>query len=345
MSDEDERMDRARRIRQMREGRRSTAPDEESTAETDDDPSTDTDAREAATDDQSDTTDQSVADRESDLAATESESDSTATDTEVSSVPIGTEPDQVAEDTSTSVDDASAAASSETTRPASESDEIDGPTGDEEWFDDAPADTNQPDSTDESGGAGAGGTADPEVTETAAAAASAAAAFEVDEAEQVQPTGESTTTDPETTSEEPEQEEEIRVLEFRLGDEHYCLDIEHVEEIVKEESVTRVPNTPEHVHGVVDLRGQITTILDPKIALDIAEDDGEQLIVVFGAETFEDQGHAGWIVDEVRQVLPITESEVKESPLDRQSIKGVIERDEEFVIWTTPDVALEEAED
>jgi purine-binding chemotaxis protein CheW len=106
-----------------------------------------------------------------------------------------------------------------------------------------------------------------------------------------------------------------------------------------------VPNTDDYIEGVVDLRGQITTILDPKIALDIDDDGGEQLLVVFGAETFEDQGHAGWIVDEVRQVLPITESEVKESPLDRESIKGVIERDDEFIIWTRPDVALEEVGD
>ncbi|MEF8825678.1 MAG: chemotaxis protein CheW [Halapricum sp.] len=143
-----------------------------------------------------------------------------------------------------------------------------------------------------------------------------------------------------TSTEETEREEEIRVLEFRLGDEQYCLDIRHVEEIVKEEAITRVPNTPEHVRGVVDLRGQITTILDPKVSLGIEETDGEKLIVVFDEETFEDQGHAGWIVDEVRQVMPITESEVKESPLDQKAVKGVVERDGEFVIWAEPEVAL-----
>ncbi|QSG11988.1 Chemotaxis signal transduction protein [Halapricum desulfuricans] len=144
-----------------------------------------------------------------------------------------------------------------------------------------------------------------------------------------------------TQSEETERtDEEIRVLEFRLGDEQYCLNIQHVEEIVKEETVTRVPNTPEHVRGVVDLRGQITTILDPKVSLGIDETDDEQLIVVFDEGTFDEQGHVGWVVDEVRQVMPITESEVKDSPLDEQAVNGVVERDGEFVIWAEPEVAL-----
>jgi purine-binding chemotaxis protein CheW len=138
---------------------------------------------------------------------------------------------------------------------------------------------------------------------------------------------------------------ETRVLEFTLGDEQYCLDIEYIEEIVKRETITRVPNTPAFVEGVVDLRGQITTILNPKEVIGIEEEGSEQLIVVFDDDEFDEQGNIGWLVDEVKQVTPIVEDEVNESPMEREYINGIIDRDEdeEFVIWTSPDLALDEA--
>jgi len=338
MSD-DERMDRARRIRQMREGHRGDDPDEESTTE--DEETVGSSAEEQTAVDNDTATDATESEHppgstngeEPPSSATASTDETTGT---VTDEPPVTEPE---------IDDATMSSSSDSTADEGETAEIEGPASSGEWFEDEGTETTAS-AAAESEPPGGSDSDDGDTAQTAASAASAAAAFEVDEDQQ---RTEATDTDASTVAEESdaeaEQEEEIRVLEFRLGDEHYCLDIQHVEEIVKEESVTRVPNTPEHVHGVVDLRGQITTILDPKIALDIDEDDDEQLIVVFDAETFEDQGHAGWIVDEVRQVLPITESEVKESPLNRKAIKGVIERDEEFVIWTTPQVALEQAEE
>ncbi|MBX0284923.1 chemotaxis protein CheW [Halomicroarcula sp. F28] len=140
-------------------------------------------------------------------------------------------------------------------------------------------------------------------------------------------------------------EDVVRVLEFSLGEEYYCLDIEYVEEIVKRNAVTRVPNTPDFVDGVVDLRGQITTILEPKEMMDI-EGEGEQnLIIVFDPEQFEDQGAIGWVVDEVRQVVPVPESEINHPPVDAEYINGVVDRDEydQFVIWVEPEDALAQA--
>jgi purine-binding chemotaxis protein CheW len=140
-------------------------------------------------------------------------------------------------------------------------------------------------------------------------------------------------------------EADTRILEFTLDDEQYCLDIQYIEEIVKHTAITRVPNTPNFVEGVVDLRGQITTILNPKVTIGKPNKEAGDLIVVFDAEAFEDQGHIGWVVDDVRQVSPISEDDVNDPPMQEDYINGVIDRDDgEFVIWTTPDLALEEAE-
>ncbi|WP_262178262.1 chemotaxis protein CheW [Haloarcula laminariae] len=140
-------------------------------------------------------------------------------------------------------------------------------------------------------------------------------------------------------------EEVVRVLEFALGDEYYCLDIEYVEEIVKRDAVTRVPNTPAFVDGVVDLRGQITTILEPKEMMDIEGEGDQNLIIVFDPDQFEDQGAIGWVVDEVRQVVPVPESDINHPPVDAEYINGVVDREEydQFVIWVEPEDALAQA--
>jgi len=159
---------------------------------------------------------------------------------------------------------------------------------------------------------------------------------------------EAETVTPDVTDEAEESQETIeqtRVLEFTLHDEHYCLAIDYIKEIVKEETITRVPNTPAFVEGVVDLRGQITTILNPKVTIEKPDTAAGELIVVFDSDAFEDQGHVGWVVDDVRQVSLISHAEVNDPPIEDEHINGVIDRDdeEEFVIWTSPELVFTEA--
>jgi purine-binding chemotaxis protein CheW len=144
---------------------------------------------------------------------------------------------------------------------------------------------------------------------------------------------------------EDEDGETTRVLEFTLHDEHYCLDIEYIEEIVREEAITRVPNTAEVVEGVVDLRGQITTILNPKVTIGKPETGAGGLIVVFDSDAFDDQGHVGWVVDDVRQVSLVSHSAVNDAPVEDDHINGVIDREgqDDFLVWTTPGLAFDGA--
>ena len=325
MSDDD-RMDRARRIRQMREGQRNgddeAAGHSGDEAQDDDQPSA-TDGPSETDDDDADGGGTAPEKRPSQSADDGTDSGAGGGETAIEEGGI--------EDTDTPTE---AAASAD-------------PTDDESaWFDDdsegaaAEAGTAAGQSTDD-GETAADDAEAGETTTAAAAAAGAAAEFERDEVTPVD--AEESAQAVADAEEEAESEEEVRVLEFELGDERYCLDIMYVEEIVKEEQITRVPNTPDFVRGVVDLRGQITTILDPKESIGIEGETSDELIVVFDGDTFEDQGHIGWAVDEVRQVTPVTESEVKESPVDQKHVNGVIERDDEFVIWTRPEIALAEA--
>ena len=127
-----------------------------------------------------------------------------------------------------------------------------------------------------------------------------------------------------------------QVLEFELGDETYCVSIDHVTEIVDMGDVTVVPNSPPHVEGVMDLRGATTTIIAPKRLLAIPDGGEEMRIVVFDPSTFDDDQSVGWVVDSVNEVTRVVEDDVDDSPTDDEYIRGIVKRDGEFVVWLKP---------
>jgi purine-binding chemotaxis protein CheW len=129
-----------------------------------------------------------------------------------------------------------------------------------------------------------------------------------------------------------------QVLEFELGDETYCVSIDYVTEIVDIGDLTKVPNSPRHVEGVMDLRGRTTSIINPKVVFNIDGGGEERRIIVYDPEIVDDQGAAGWLVDEVHQVVQIDDADVDTSPAqDDDAIHGVVKRgDGDFVIWVDP---------
>lgn len=132
--------------------------------------------------------------------------------------------------------------------------------------------------------------------------------------------------------------DDVQVLEFKLEDEVYCVDIAYISEIVDRTDLTTVPGGPPHVEGVIDLRGRTTTITNPKTALGIPATDAGKRIVIFNAERLADGKATGWIVDEVYQVTRISMDDVDESPFaDDETVQGVVKRDGQLLIWINPE--------
>ncbi|MFB6113411.1 MAG: chemotaxis protein CheW [Halodesulfurarchaeum sp.] len=128
-----------------------------------------------------------------------------------------------------------------------------------------------------------------------------------------------------------------QVLELSLGDNRFAIDISVVDEIVERKSLTPIPNAPEHVAGVMDLRGETTRIVDPKVALQIGSaDTGDRVIIL---ET-DDSDQVGWIVDGVYQVFQVDTYEVEDAS-DNPAIEGIIHRNDEFVMWLDPNTVLD----
>jgi purine-binding chemotaxis protein CheW len=113
---------------------------------------------------------------------------------------------------------------------------------------------------------------------------------------------------------EPRQshEELLQLVGFRVGGEEFGIDILRVQEIIRAQQLTRVPNSPEFMEGVMNLRGKIIPViaLRKRFGLEEAPPDKQNRIVVV-----EIQGTVlGFIVDTVSEVLRIPADTVEPPP-------------------------------
>ncbi len=139
----------------------------------------------------------------------------------------------------------------------------------------------------------------------------------------------------------------IQVVEFILGKEHFAIDLFDVKEVVEYTTITKLPNTPPYVKGIIDLRGEITTIVDLKQRLNINETvnvavEASRIIVLDEKIT---HSKMGILVDDVSSVSTFEMSQVDTTSesvdQDDTSILGIIKKKvnvkdkevNELIIW------------
>jgi len=124
----------------------------------------------------------------------------------------------------------------------------------------------------------------------------------------------------------------IQVVEFLLGDEHFAIDLFDVKEVVEYTTITKLPNSQEYIRGIIDLRGEITTIVDLKHRLNIARNaeavaESSRIIVL---DTKITGTKIGILVDDVTSVSTFDGSQVdytSTSASDKNTaIIGIIKR-------------------
>ena len=108
-----------------------------------------------------------------------------------------------------------------------------------------------------------------------------------------------------------EQQELLQLVSFKIGEEEFGVDINIVQEINRMLQITKVPNTPDFIEGVVNLRGRIIPVIDLRVKLGLIklEHGKNTRIVVIELK----EQTIGFIVDEVNEVLRIPKS-ITETP-------------------------------
>ncbi len=140
----------------------------------------------------------------------------------------------------------------------------------------------------------------------------------------------------EMSEERREDVEELQLITFNLGEEEYGIPIVQIQEINRLGRITRVPNTPEFIEGVTNLRGEVIPVIDLRKRFGIApreRDDRTRLIIVqlAGKKT-------GLIVDWVNEVARLSKDQIEpppkmlESQVDLKFISGIAKAGPERMI-------------
>jgi purine-binding chemotaxis protein CheW len=136
-----------------------------------------------------------------------------------------------------------------------------------------------------------------------------------------------------------QQQTRKQYLSFSLGDEEYGIDIHRVREIKGWEEVRPLPDTPDYVNGVLDLRGAIVPIIDLRIRFDLqnVEYSSTTVFVVVTVQSDSKSFMRGIVVDSVSDVLDVNEDGIKPAPklehaVSNRYISGVVTIGERMVV-------------
>ena len=122
---------------------------------------------------------------------------------------------------------------------------------------------------------------------------------------------------------------------FKIDNENFALDITKVQEIIKPVEIARVPNVPDFIEGMINMRGKIHAVINLRSKFHFAKkqfDDNTKIILVNMGLVL-----IGIIVDAVTEILKVEEQDVDKTPeiiskVNDEFIKGVIKNGKDMVI-------------
>lgn len=136
---------------------------------------------------------------------------------------------------------------------------------------------------------------------------------------------------------ETEKERIAQLVGFKIGQELFGVNILIVKEIIKEAEITAIPDSPDFIEGVINLRGDIIPVIDLRKRLKLPNyqpNKTDPWIIILNIE----RRVAGFIVDLVTRVMKIPLESIKPPPdivvagLKSQYIKGVCKIDEHLLV-------------
>ena len=128
-------------------------------------------------------------------------------------------------------------------------------------------------------------------------------------------------------------------LTFRLAGETFALAIAKVREVLEHRTLTKLPQTPATVRGVINLRGHVVPVVDLNLRFGNRETETtvDTCIVITEVEIDGTVAHLGALVDAVDEVFELEDDRIEPPPrmglnLDTSYVRGMGKRDDDFVI-------------
>lgn len=134
-------------------------------------------------------------------------------------------------------------------------------------------------------------------------------------------------------------DDSLQYLTFVLAGEEYAIDILKVQEIRGFEPTTRIPNTPDYLLGVINLRGSVVPIVDLRVRFNLGEAMGRDnaVIVLVKIATQGGERVIGIVVDAVSDVYVIKQEDITDTPdlasnVVKQFVTGLATVEEKMII-------------
>ena len=136
-------------------------------------------------------------------------------------------------------------------------------------------------------------------------------------------------------NEQSEQDEILQWVTFRLAGETYGINVMQVREVLKHTDIAPVPGAPSYVMGIINLRGNVVTVIDTRMRFGLPDKElsSQSRVVIIECE----KQVIGFLVDSVAEVVYLYSSEIETPPNvgndeTAKFIQGVCNRDNELLI-------------
>ncbi len=133
--------------------------------------------------------------------------------------------------------------------------------------------------------------------------------------------------------------ETVQYLTFKLSDEIFAIDVSKVREILELTSITKVPQTPDFMRGVINLRGSVVPVIDLRLNFGMActEQTVNTCIIVVEVRLAGEIVVLGALADSVQEVVEMEPDKIEPAPhlgtkLNTDFIKGMGKIDNDFVM-------------
>ncbi|HEY3308514.1 MAG TPA: chemotaxis protein CheW [Desulfuromonadaceae bacterium] len=148
-----------------------------------------------------------------------------------------------------------------------------------------------------------------------------------------------------------EELEATQYLTFKLDEEVFALDVAKVREILEESSITKVPQTPDFMRGVINLRGSVVPVIDLrlKFGMSATERTVNTCIIVVEVQLEDELIVLGALADSVQEVIEMEPSQIEAAPhigsrLNTDFIRGMGKHDNRFIMILDIDRVFSSAE-
>ncbi len=133
--------------------------------------------------------------------------------------------------------------------------------------------------------------------------------------------------------------ETTQYLTFKLDEEIFALDISKVKEVLDFTEITKIPQTPEFMKGVINLRGGVVPVVDMRLKFGMAETvrTVNTCIIIVEVNVEGETTVLGALVDSVQEVMDLEPGQIEPAPrigtrLRTEFIRGMGKRDNHFIM-------------